>query len=127
MTGGPWWPLTVRQSGSPQRLGTSSLEDLSVSKEAWNPEPPRSSARRPGRARAPGVSHCRTHVPPGAPGRSPAPQEAQLSSSARGPGRGGALAPGPRRVYRDVERGLQETVWQAGPRQMDCQLISMYL
>lgn len=33
---------------------------------------------------------------PGAPGGSPpAPQEAQLSSSARGPGRGGALAPGP--------------------------------
>lgn len=42
-------------------------------------------------------------------------------------GAGRCISARPRRVYRDVERGLQETVWQAGPRQMDCQLISMYL
>lgn len=98
-----------------------------ISREAWDPGPPRRTARWPRWARAPGASHCGTRVPPGlleGPPCSPGGAAEQLSPRTRA---GRCISARPRRVYRDVERGLQETVWQAGPRQMDCQLISMYL
>lgn len=50
------------------------------------------------------------------------PPQAWEPTACRISTRGSALG-----VNRDVERGLQETVWQARLQQMDCQLISIYL